>query len=72
VDEASLKLEIGNTRVWRLIHHKILPAKQVCAGAPWIISKEDLETEAVKKMAHSKLPKRPPSLNHEQQLFEFQ
>ena len=72
VDEASLKLGIGNTKVWRLIHHKILPARQVCTGAPWIILKDDLETEAVKKMAHSKLPKRLPSPNSEQQLFDFQ
>ena len=71
VEKASLKLGIGNTKVWRLIQHKILPARQICTGAPWIISKEDLESEAVKKMAHSTLPKRPPSPNREQQLFDF-
>lgn len=72
VDEASSKLGIGSTKVWRLIQHKILPARQVCAGAPWIISKKDLESEAAKKAAHSKLPKRPLSVNTKQKVFNFQ
>jgi hypothetical protein len=72
VDEASSKLGIGSTKVRRLIQHKILPSRQVCAGAPWIISKKDLESEAVKKAAHSKLPKRPLSVNTKQKVFNFQ
>jgi DNA invertase Pin-like site-specific DNA recombinase len=72
LDEASSKLGIGSTKVWRLIQHKILPARQVCPGAPWIICKRDLESEAVKKAAHSKLPKRPFSDNLKQKVFNFQ
>lgn len=72
VDEASSILGIGRTKVRRLIHQKILPARQVCAGAPWIISKKDLESEAVKKAAHSILPKRPRSVNSKQKMFNFQ
>ena len=72
VDEASSKLGIGKTKVWRLIQHKILPAKQVCPGAPWIISIKDLESETIKKAAHSKLPKRPLSENSKQKVLNFQ
>jgi hypothetical protein len=72
VDEASSKLGIGSTKVWRLIQHKILPARQVCSGAPWIIFKKDLESEAVKKAAHSKLPKRPLPENLKQEVLNFQ
>lgn len=72
VDEASSKLGIGKTKVWRLIQHKILPAKQVCPGAPWIISIKDLESETIKKAAHSKLPKRPLSENSKQKALNFQ
>jgi len=72
VDEASSKLGIGSTKVWRLIQHKMLPARQVCPGAPWIISKKDLESEAIKRAAHSKLPKRPLSGNVKQKVFNFQ
>ncbi len=72
VDEASAKLGIGSTKVWRLIQHKFLPARQVCRGAPWIISKKDLESETAKKAAQSKLPKRPLSENSKQKAFNFQ
>ena len=72
VDEASSILGIGSTKVRRLIHHKSLPARQACSGAPWIISKKDLESEAVKKTAHSTLPKRPCSVNSKQKTFNFQ
>lgn len=72
VDEASSKLGIGSTKVRRLIQHKILPARQVCPGAPWIISKKDLESEVVKKAAYSKLPKHPLSANVKQKVLNFQ
>jgi len=72
VDEASSKFGIGSTKVRRLIQHKILPARQVCPGAPWIISKKDLEAEAIKKAAYSKLPKRPLSGNSKQKMLNFQ
>ena len=72
VDEASERLGIGKTKVWRLIQHKILPAKQVCSGAPWIISKKDIESETIKKAAHSMLPKRPLSEKSKQKVFKFQ
>jgi DNA invertase Pin-like site-specific DNA recombinase len=72
VEEASLKLGIGRTKVWRLIQYKVLPARQVCAGAPWIISKGDLESDALIKAAHSKLPRRPLSKNIKQKVFKFQ
>jgi DNA invertase Pin-like site-specific DNA recombinase len=72
VDEASSKLGIGSTKVRRLIKHKILPARQVCSGAPWIISKKDLESESIKKTACSKLPKRPLAGNSKQKVLNFQ
>lgn len=72
VDEASSKLGIGSTKVRRLIKHKILPARQVCSGAPWIISKKDLEADEIIKAAHSKLAKRPLSKNFKQKVFNFQ
>lgn len=72
VYEASLELGIGQTKVRRLIQHKILPAKQVCPGAPWIISKKDLESEMTKNAAHSKLSRRPFPKNPKQKTLNFQ
>lgn len=72
IKEASSKLGIGRTKVLRLIHHKILPARRVCEGAPWIIAEKDIQAEAVKKAAHSKLPKGPCSDNFKQEVLNFQ
>jgi hypothetical protein len=72
IHEASLELGIGQTKVRRLIQHKILSAKQVCPGAPWIISKKDLESEMTKNAAHSKLPRRPFAENPKQKTLNFQ
>jgi DNA invertase Pin-like site-specific DNA recombinase len=72
VDEASTKLGISRTKAWRLIQHKILPARQVCPGTPWIICEKDLESEAVNKAAQSKLSKRPRSLDSKQKMLNFQ
>ena len=72
IDEASTKLGVSKTKVTRLIKNKILPAKQVCVRAPWIIAKDDLENETVIKAAHSKLPKNPLSLNLKQKVLNFQ
>jgi len=72
VDEASVRLGVSKTKVWRLIHQNILQARQVCSGAPWIISKLDLESEAVNKAARTKLPRRPRSQNSKQKMLDFQ
>ena len=72
VYETSDKLGIGKTKVWRLIQHKILPAKQVCPGAPWIILKKDLESEKIIEAANAKLPKRPLSGSPKQKTLNFQ
>ncbi len=72
IAEASVKLGVSKTKVWRLIQHKKLKARQVCSGAPWIISKKDLESEAVNRAARTKLPKSPRSQNSKQKVFNFQ
>ena len=69
VEEASIKLGIGKTKVYKLIKNNLLPARQVCTGAPWIILKTDIESEEVKKAVHSKLPKSSLSENLQQKLF---
>ncbi len=72
VEEASAKLGVSKTKVWRLIQQKILQARQVCPGAPWVISEKDLKSKAVNKAAQSRLPIRPRSQNSKQQMLNFQ
>ena len=49
LDEAAEVLQVGKSSVHRLIRKKILPASQVCRGAPWVIRKSDLALQTVKE-----------------------
>jgi excisionase family DNA binding protein len=44
LDQAAEKLGIHKSKIYKLIRKGLLPATQVCKGAPWIIRKEDLST----------------------------
>jgi excisionase family DNA binding protein len=59
LDEAAKVLRVSTETVRRLIARKRLPAMQACAGAPWIIARDDLEGVAghlpiAKGSAHSR------------------
>jgi len=47
IEDAADKLGISRKKVYWLIRKGILPAEQVCFGAPWIIREEDLREERV-------------------------
>ncbi|MDE2912016.1 MAG: helix-turn-helix domain-containing protein [Paracoccaceae bacterium] len=47
--ETAERLGVGESSVHRLIKKKMLPARQVCKGAPWVISGAELERVAVRK-----------------------
>ncbi len=57
LDEAAQVLQVGKSSVHRLIRKKILPASQVCRGAPWVIRKSDLALQTVKEaLRHGTFP----------------
>jgi excisionase family DNA binding protein len=43
IEEAANRLGVSYSTVQRLIKRRQLPARQVCAGAPWIIRSEDAD-----------------------------
>jgi excisionase family DNA binding protein len=47
--EAASRLGVSKMTVIRLIRHGILPGRQVCAGAPYVIREEDLDRPAVRR-----------------------
>ena len=47
--EAASRLGVSKMTVTRLIKDGVLPAKQVCIGAPYVIREMDLELPAVKR-----------------------
>jgi excisionase family DNA binding protein len=53
LQEASRRLGVSRMTVVRLIKDGVLSAKQICAGAPYVIREADLELPAVKRAIKS-------------------
>jgi excisionase family DNA binding protein len=51
--EASTRLGVSKMTVVRLIKEGVLPAKQICVGAPYVIREADLELPALKQAIKS-------------------
>ena len=47
--EAASRLGVSKMTVIRLIRDRLLPARQVCVGAPYLIREEDLDRQAVRR-----------------------
>lgn len=48
--EAAKYLKIGSYSMRQLIVRGLIPSKQICQGAPWIIKKDDLEKPEVQQL----------------------
>jgi excisionase family DNA binding protein len=51
--EAATRLGVSKMTVVRLIKDRILPAKQACIGAPYVIRAGDLDRPAVRRAVQS-------------------
>ncbi len=69
IEEVANRLEVSYSTVQRMIKRRHLPARQVCAGAPWIIRAED--ADSLGSSARSLRSKAPSSNTPDQQAFEF-
>src|ERR1700747_1421924 len=47
--EAASRLGVSKMTVVRLIRDGLLPARQVCGGAPYVIREDDLDRPAVRR-----------------------
>lgn len=68
VTEVAMLLGLTSTSVLRMIHQRRLAATQVCANAPWIVLKEDVESL---QTANAQV-NGPPTLDLNQLTFEIQ
>ena len=68
LDEAARFLQVSTMTVRRLIKRRILPAKQICVGAPWVIHKKDLSLISVKEAL---VEQSPSTGNEKQQALNF-
>jgi excisionase family DNA binding protein len=71
LEEAAKILDVSEATVRRLIQEKILPAHQLCKGAPWVIRASDLDDETVRCAAAARRQRRPPSDDPRQNTLAF-
>lgn len=69
LSEAASRLGINRMTVVRLIHDGLLPARQVCAGAPYVIHEDDLTRPAIRQAIAKG---RPVSSDPRQESLSFQ
>ena len=70
LSEVAKRLEVDPSVVRRWIQAGILPARQACKGAPWILTEDDLELPAVRAALERK--KAPLTPDPNQQVLDFQ
>ena len=69
--EAASMLDLSPITVLRHIKAGLLPAKQHCKGAPWVIKQQDVQDEHLIRRLKAG-GNRPPSTNPDQQSLIFQ
>jgi DNA invertase Pin-like site-specific DNA recombinase len=71
LNEAADILAVSPSTALRMIGIGLLPAQQLCKGAPWIIPESTLHTEAVQREANSRRARVPSSHNPQQQPLDL-
>jgi len=61
LEEAAKILDVSEATIRRLIQEKVVPAHQLCKGAPWVIRSSDLDHKTVRDAAATRRQRRPPS-----------
>jgi excisionase family DNA binding protein len=75
LDEAAERLAVSPATVRRLIVEGVLPASQICKGAPWVIRIVDIqlaEVVSASERRRKRTPERPPSGDQPALLLNFQ
>jgi excisionase family DNA binding protein len=71
LEEAAARLKVSEPTARRLIKDKVLPAEQLCKGAPWVIRAGDLDRETVRRAAEARRRRRPPSVDPHQNVLSL-
>lgn len=71
LEEAAAHLEVSEATVRRLIKEKVLPADQLCKGAPWVIRASDVDRETVRLAAEARRLRRPSSADRRQNVLSL-
>jgi len=71
LNDAAEAVNVSQSTVRRLIKEGVLPARQLCKGAPWVILVSDLESDDVRRAADARRLRRPTSHNLLQKELEY-
>jgi excisionase family DNA binding protein len=71
LDEAAAALDVSAATVRRMINEGLLPAHQLCKGAPWVIRADDLARPDVRRVADQRRTRRPSSDDPRQNEMTF-
>jgi hypothetical protein len=63
LDAAAEALKVSRATAYRMVTTGVLPARHLCAGAPWIVRAVDLQLDAVRHDAEARRSRRPRSDN---------
>lgn len=69
--EAASILHVSPSTIRRMIGQNILPAHQICKGAPWIIRISDIQDDAVRQDADARRSRRPQSQDPRQKVLQL-
>ena len=61
LDEAAEILKVSRATAYRMVTNGVIPAQQLCAGAPWVIRLVDLQLDTVRRDAEARRSRRPIS-----------
>jgi excisionase family DNA binding protein len=71
LDEAATQLNVSAMTVLRMIRRGVLPGRQFCKGAPWVIKAADIDNESVRIEADGRR-RTPLTVVPNQQVLAFQ
>ena len=71
LDEAAAALNVSAATVRRMINERLLPASQLCKGAPWVIRTSDLACPEIRSAADARRNRRPSSRDQRQNEMVF-
>lgn len=71
INEAGAALAVSSSTIRRMISDGLLPAQQLCNGAPWIIHLRDLERKDVRAEAEARRSRRPSSGDPRQESLDL-
>jgi excisionase family DNA binding protein len=71
LNEAAEVLAVSSSTIRRMINTRLLPAEQLCKGAPWVVKNTDLQREDIQREANCRRSRRPTSHNPYQAMLDL-